>query len=69
MSSKKNYDKSFKQQAIQLALSSNQPISKTAKDLGVLESTLYSWVHKAKAPKTSIEPPTEADVGKMQKSF
>lgn len=69
MSSKNNYDKSFKQQAIQLALSSNQPISKTAKDLGVLESTLYSWVHKAKAPKMPIASTTEADMGKLHEEL
>lgn len=65
MSKQKKYDKSFKQQAIQLALSSDQPISKTAKELGVLESTLYSWVSNSKAQKTPVEVHKEADVGKL----
>jgi len=38
------YDKEFKAQAIKLALSSSQPIHKTAKELGVKETTLYSWI-------------------------
>lgn len=40
----KNYDKEFKERAIKLALTSSQPISKTAKELGIKEATLYSWV-------------------------
>lgn len=42
------YDKSFKEEAIRLALTSNQPIAKTAYDLGIKESTLYAWVSNAK---------------------
>lgn len=42
------YDKSFKEEAIRSALSSSQPIAKTAYDLGIKESTLYSWVSSAK---------------------
>ncbi len=45
-------DKSFKDEAVRLALTSSQPYSKTARDLGVKESTLYHWikVSKNKAP-------------------
>ncbi len=42
------YDKSFKEEAIRLALTSTQPIAKTAYDLGIKESTLYAWVSSAK---------------------
>ncbi len=42
------YDKSFKEEAIRLALTSPQPLSKTARDLGLKESTLYNWVSLAK---------------------
>ena len=69
MSKQKKYDKSFKQQAIQLALTSNQPISKTAKELGILESTLYSWVHSAKAKNVPIESNQEADIGKLHEEL
>ncbi len=51
MSKYKKYDKSFKQRAVQLALTSDQPTSKTAQDLGILESTLYNWIAKAKKDK------------------
>ena len=43
----KNYTKEFKEKAVSLALSSDAPISQTAKELDVKESTLYSWVTKA----------------------
>lgn len=69
MSKHKKYDKSFKQQAIQLALSSNQSIAKTAKELDVLESTLYSWVSTAKAQKTPVESNKETDLGKMHEEL
>lgn len=48
-------DKEFKKEAIRLALTSSQPIAKTARDLGIKESTLYSWVstEKDKSPTVS----------------
>lgn len=69
MSKHKKYDKSFKQQAIQLALTSDQSIAKTAKDLGLLETTLYNWVSKAKnkdVPKSAVE---DVDVKKLHEEL
>lgn len=43
------YDKSFKAEAIRLALTSSQPISKTARDLGLKESTLYNWLSQERS--------------------
>lgn len=42
------YDRSFKDEAVRLASTSNQAIAKTARDLGVNLTTLYSWVSSAK---------------------
>ena len=42
------YDKQFKEEAVRLALTSAQPIAKTARDLGITESSLYCWVSAAK---------------------
>jgi transposase len=44
----KMYDKQFKDEAIRLALTSAQPLAKTARDLGIKASLLYSWVSSAK---------------------
>ena len=45
----------FKKEAIRLATTSPQPIAKTARDLGIKESTLYSWISiaKNKSPNTT----------------
>lgn len=48
-----NYDISFKQEAIRLALSSSKPICETARDLGIKESTLYNWISKEKQKATN----------------
>ncbi len=42
------YDKSFKEEAVRLALTSTQSISQTARDLGIKENTLYNWISVAK---------------------
>lgn len=51
------YDKSFKEEAVRLAITSTQPLSKTARDLRLKESTLYYWISqtKDKAPIISDE--------------
>ena len=41
-------DKEFKEESVRLALTSPQSIAKTARDLGIKESTLYSWISSAK---------------------
>lgn len=38
----------FRKEAIHLALTSSQSIAKTARDLGIKESTLYSWISSEK---------------------
>lgn len=48
------YDQSFREEAVRLALTSSQPIAKTAYDLGIKESTLYSWVSQAKGKSPTL---------------
>ena len=40
------YSSQFKQDAVKLAIESDQSISQTAKDLGVNGNTLYTWIKK-----------------------
>ena len=40
----KGYPAAFKERAVQLAVASEQPIAQTARDLGVNENTLYTWI-------------------------
>jgi transposase len=42
------YDKSFKDEAVRLALTSTQSIAQTARDLGIKEGSLYNWINRAK---------------------
>ena len=44
----KKHDKQFKEEAIRLAVTTPQSISKTARDLGMNVTTLYNWVTQAK---------------------
>jgi transposase len=50
------YDKSFKEEAVRLALTSSKSISQTARDLGIKVNTLYNWVSRAKniSPASSV---------------
>jgi transposase len=54
---KKVYTLEFKKSSAKLAVESDQPIAKTAKNLGVNETTLYGWVAKYESmPKKQIKP-------------
>jgi transposase len=40
------YSAEFKERAVKLAVESDQPIAQTARDLGVNENTLHTWIGK-----------------------
>ena len=40
------YPAEFKERAVKLAVESEQPIAQTARDLGVNENTLHTWIGK-----------------------
>lgn len=40
------YTTEFRQSAVKLAVESDEPISQTAKELGVNENTLHTWISK-----------------------
>jgi transposase len=42
----KKYPAEFKERAVQLAVESDQSIAQTARDLGVNENTLHTWIGK-----------------------
>jgi transposase len=43
---KNNYPLEFKTSAVKLAVESDQSIAQIARDLGINDNTLYSWVNK-----------------------
>ena len=42
----RKYPAEFKERAVKLAVESDQPIAQTARDLGVNENTLHTWIGK-----------------------
>jgi transposase len=42
----RKYPAAFKERAVKLAVASDQPIAQTARDLGVNENTLHTWIGK-----------------------
>jgi transposase len=40
----RKYPAEFKERAVKLAVESEQPIAQTARDLGVKENTLHTWI-------------------------
>src|SRR5215813_7806347 len=42
----RQYPAEFKERAVKLAVESEQPIAQTARDLGVNENTLHTWIGK-----------------------
>ena len=44
------YTNEFRQSAVKLAVESDQPISRIAKELGVNENTLHTWISKYHKP-------------------
>jgi transposase len=45
-STPRKYPAEFKERAVKLAVESDQPIAQTARDLGINENTLHTWIGK-----------------------
>jgi len=46
MSKPNSYTPEFRESAVKLALDSDQPIAETAREIGVNENTLHTWISK-----------------------
>ena len=46
----KTYTSEFKESAVKLAIETDQPISQTARELGVNVNTLHTWISKYSKP-------------------
>ncbi len=44
------YTTEFRESAVKLAIESDQPVSKTAEELGVNKNTLHTWISKYHRP-------------------
>ena len=52
---KNNYSPEFRASSVRLALESDQPIAQTARDLGIKDNTLYTWVNNQSNSKESSD--------------
>ena len=50
-----SYTSEFKESAVKLAIDSDQSIAQTARDLGINENTLHTWINKYSKPTVSAE--------------
>lgn len=50
-----SYPLEFKKSSVQLAVNSDQPISQTARELGINVNTLYCWIGKHRDSKEEKE--------------
>lgn len=71
-SNPKSYPKEFKQTAVELALSnSEKPIQVLAKELGIHQNTLYSWIQNYKQSNNLLEisdkPSQEDELKRLRK--
>ena len=48
----KTYTAEFRESAVKLANESDKPIAQTARELGVNENTLHTWINKYSRPLT-----------------
>jgi transposase len=46
----KTYTAEFRESAVKLATESDKPVAQTARDLGINENTLHTWIDKYKRP-------------------
>ena len=54
----KKYPAAFKERAVKLAVESAQAMAQTARDLGVNENTLYTWIgtyHRAERQEQQVQ--------------
>ena len=53
------YTAEFKESAVKLAIESDQPITKTAEELGINKNTLHTWISKYHSPQKRQASPVE----------
>jgi transposase len=58
---RKKYTQEYKDEAVELVVSSGRPVAEIARDLGINEGTLGNWVQAAKKSGKLKEKPLGAD--------
>ena len=50
-----SYTTEFRESSVKLAIESDKPIAQTARDIGVNENTLHTWMNKYSWPVDNIK--------------
>jgi transposase len=58
---RKKYTQAYRDEAVELVISSGRPIAEIARDLGINEAMLGNWVHRSKKSGESEEKPLDID--------
>jgi transposase len=58
---RKKYTQEYTDEAVELVISSGRPIAEIARNLGINEGTLASWVNRAKASGKLKEKPLDTE--------
>lgn len=69
---KTSYSLEFKQSSARLAVESNQPVSKTAEELGINSVTLHGWINKFHPDfkrKNTTSPTAEQELKRVKKEL
>ncbi len=70
---RKNFDKDFKLEAVNLVVKQKRPVTAVAKELGIHENTLYKWINQASTSEEDAFPgsgnlsPEEAELRKLKR--
>lgn len=68
----RKYTDEFRADAVKLARSTDQPVSQTARDLGIAEPTLHMWVARAKiddGEKEGLTTDERAELTKLRRDY
>lgn len=58
---RKKYTPEYRDEAVELVVSSGRPVAEIARDLGINEATLGNWVNRAKQAGKVRDKPLETD--------
>ena len=50
----KVYTAEFRESSVKLAIESDKPVAQTARDIGVNENTLHTWINKYSRPVEAV---------------
>ena len=64
---RKKYDREFREGAVRIVEETGKPIAQIARDLGVNEGTLGSWVNRARAERDGSSSLSKDDIEELKR--